>query len=97
MLKLYLVKHKFDQRGHLGEMYNCLREFKWSSKRKPKSPNDVAIGKWLELKTLHYVIRMKVSAGEAYIIEIKQVNDKGEEINSSNSYAVNCDLALLNS
>lgn len=95
--KLYFVQRKFDQQGRLGEMYHCLREYKGHSKRKPKFSEDVAVGKWVELKSLHYVIRMEVSAGEAYIIEITEVDSQGEEINSSNSYAVNCDLVLLNS
>ncbi|GAB2928833.1 hypothetical protein GCM10027181_29660 [Rheinheimera gaetbuli] len=97
VLEQYHVKHEFEQRGNLGAMYSCLREYKWSSKRKPKSPNDVAIGKWLKLKLLNYVLRMKISEGEAYMIEFTEVDNKGNEVESSNSYSVNCDLSLLNS
>lgn len=91
------VKYKFDQQGNLGEMYLCLSKYRGSSKRKPKSPNDVALGKFVEIKSKNYVFRLEISAGEAYKMEITELDEQEEVINSSNSYAVNCELALLNS
>jgi len=95
--RFYKVNYKYSREGSLGKMFGCLSEYRGSSTRKPKSRDDVAIGKWLEVKSMKYIIRMKVSSGEAFKFSVTEVDKHNKVMNESDSYAVNCDLALLNS
>lgn len=84
-----------QQQGRLGAFYSCMLNYGGVGKRHPTiSPNNINEQLQIELGD-HTKIEFGVNATEAYTFNFELYDSKGQYLDASNLYVINCDIRLL--